>query len=222
MDELRGIMNMIILIALCASQAIASQPAGKPLPAVSTVESAVDMIGSNRHGAAAGEKMKNGEIKSFTFTEGELNEFIRQSLQQTANKKHKKAATIKSAVIHLKEGHILEVNAVASVDAGVVKMLGSGEDSVISRTIKQYLTIDNSVTLECLVTAAKGTAFVKVQKVKIKGISIPDTLLHNALTLIGKKQRPPLDLNKPFRLPDGIQTINILPQKLVLAVQVMS
>ena len=220
----RMMMNITasIALALCVSRGMASETSGGPLPEGSKFRSVMDIIENNKHWAASGKKAKNGELRTFSFTEGELNEFIRQLLEQAANKKRKNSVAIKSAVVRLKEGHLLEVSAVASFDPKVIKMLGSREDSAISGTVKDLMTIDNSVDLECLVTAAKGTAFIKVRKVKLKGIPIPDALLQKVLTAVGKKQRPPLDLNKPFRLPNGIRKINILPQKLLLGVQILS
>jgi len=128
---------------------------------------------------------------------------------------------VKSGFVRLKEGHVLELGGVASFGPGFIKTLSSESDSAVVKNLRQYLTMENSVEIECRVSSAKGMVFLKVLKLKVKGVPLPDALVQRTLKFIGGKQRPPLDFNKPFNLPNGIQKIDVLPQKLNLDIKLL-
>jgi hypothetical protein len=215
------ITTISILLALLAPQATAAPAVRKSSAPVSGIQDVIDLIKNNKPGKAGGKKAVAGTIRSFTFTESGLNAFVNQWIRQEAGRKKNKFMTVKSASVRLKDGHVLELSGVASFSAGFLKPLSSESDSFVAKSIRQYLTMDNSVEIECRVSSAKGMVFLKFLKLKVKRVPLPDALVQRTLKFIGGKQRPPRDLTKPFNLPDGIQKINILPQKLALDIKVL-
>ena len=144
--------------------------------------------------------------------------FLIDSHPAGRGKNEGKKIQIKSAVVRLKEGHVVEMAATARLDPGTLKALGSKADSLAVKGLKKYLTMDNSIRLEFLVSSAKGKGFVKVLSVRIKEVVLPDSLVREVLQVVGEQQRPPLNFNRMFVLPNGIQKVEILPGKLRLQI----
>lgn len=205
----------ILLIAQCAQ----AQKTGTLPPAVSKIQAIIDLIKDNKPGIA--KKYKKGSEKEFTITEQELNEYLAFAITQSNNGKKPKSFKPKSAQIRLKEGRLAEIDAIASFDAGALKLLGSDSASGMMKTIKNYLTVDNSLKTELSVNSAKGKAFVKIQHVKIKGLPLPDSILQKVLKGIGDKQKPKIDFAKAIDLPNGIDKIDIQPGLLVLKLKIL-
>lgn len=200
-------MNKYLLLLL-----LTARPA-----AAATVQEAFDLILSNGTEAKSGKSAEAAAVKAFTFTEDEINDFIAQLIRQEAGKN--KQVMVKSGSVSLKAERIIVIDAVAKFSAEAVKPLGGEEDSSIIRTVKRYLTLENSIHLECLVSSAKGNIFIRVLKAKVKGIQLPEAFVQKIVKVLGASQRPPVDFSRLFPLPNGIQKIEILPRKLGLQVE---
>lgn len=185
--------------------------------AAATAQEAFDLILANGPESKSGKSTEAAAVKAFTFTEDEVNDFIAQLIRQEAGKNKK--VTVKSGSVSLKAEHIIMIDAVASFSAEAVKPLGGEEDSSIIRTVKRYLTLENAIHLECLVSSAKGNIFIRVLKAKVKGIQLPESFVQKIVKVLGASQRPPVDFSRLFPMPNGIQKIEILPQKLGLQVE---
>ncbi|MFA6433285.1 MAG: hypothetical protein WCW52_01180 [Elusimicrobiales bacterium] len=213
------IKTAFLIFAFLAPQAGATATTGKSAAPVPGFQAAVDFVKKNKPGNTGAQKA--GAVRSFSFTESELNSYITWWIQAQAAGKKNKSMTVKSASICLKDAQTLALTGVASFSAAFLKPLRSDSDSFVMRKLGEYLTMDNSVELECRVSADKGVAVVNTLKLKVKSIPLPDALVQRTLKMIGDKQRPPMDLTKPINLPNGIQKIEILPRKLVLGVKTL-
>jgi len=181
---------------------------------VSAEDGRVATILGNRAGGSGARGLRRGEEKSFVFKEEELNRYLADALRQEAEKRKGREIEIKSASLRFKEGRVVEVSALARLDAGALKALGSEADSLVVQGLKKYLTMDNSMRLELQVSSAKGKVFVKVLQAWIKEVALPASLIQKVLQVVGEHQRPPLDFNRLFALPNGIQRVEILPGEL--------
>ena len=201
-----------IATLLLASPLLADAIPPAKINAGDKVARMVDFIKSNK-----GLPTKRAD-KQFSVTEDEINAYIRTWIKDEAQHARHKELSVKSAEVRFKDGHVLEVDAVAQVGLSSLKALDSLGDSFLAQKLKQSLTMDNTIHLQCLVTAAKGKGFLTVQEIRIKIIPVPISLVQEILRIVGEKQHPPKDFNKPLDLPNGIQRIEILPQTLKLSV----
>ena len=187
--------------------------------AASGAEEAMELIANNRPENAAGGG-SGGKIRSFDFTEGEGNGFIRRLIQRDSGKASDGTITLRSAVVRLKDGRRAEAAAVVAFDAGALKLLGMERNSLLGRILRRCAGGDSSVELECLISSAKGSVFVRVLRLKLKGVQLPDAAVRTLLKLAGKKQNPPVDFDRPFPLQNGIEKIEVLPGRLRLEVKI--
>lgn len=185
----------------------------------SDVGKAVQTILQNQPGRPGVRELRAGETRVFTLAEDDLNRYLAEGIRREADKKKRREFEIKSVSLRLKEGRVVEATAMARLDAGALKLLGSEADSIVVQGLKNYLTMDNSMVLECLVSSAKGKIFVKVLRARIKEVVLPDSLVRKVLQIVGAHQRPPLDFNRMFALPNGIQRVEVLPGRLRLQVR---
>ncbi|OGS13986.1 MAG: hypothetical protein A2234_05415 [Elusimicrobia bacterium RIFOXYA2_FULL_58_8] len=200
-----------ILLTLLTPQAAAAAP----------VQEAFDLI-SCHAARRGGGNTASGDIRSFTFTEDEVNDFVKQWLRQEAGKNKNAGITVKTASVRFKAEHMLEIHAVARFSAAAVGALGDGSASSLVKRLKRYLTLENSISLDCLVSSAKGNIFIKVLKATVKGIRVPDSVVQTVIQFLGTSQHPPIDFSRLFPLPGGIEKIEIFPQRMGLQVNAAS
>ncbi|HAH31909.1 MAG TPA: hypothetical protein DCL44_06305 [Elusimicrobia bacterium] len=204
-------MKILIFFLLTSTSVKAAEP-------VSRIEEAVGLIWSNRPGSD-NPKTGRGKIRSFEFTEAEVNEFTKQLIRRKGGKASNSGISIKSVEVGFRDKRILQMEAVAVLSPAALNLLGLDQDAFLIKTLKKCLGMDNSLYVECLFSSARGTALIKVLKVKIKGIPLPDAALQRLTKLIGDRQRPPLDFGRPFPLPCDIEKIDVLPGRLGLLVR---
>lgn len=205
-------LKAFAVILLAAGPALAA--AAPADPAVRKVAEMVDFIKNNKPGAAR----KGRKEKTFSFSEAEVNSYLKYWIQSELENGRRKEVIVKTAEVHFMPGRVVQADAVAQVGMSSLKQLDGAGDSYFLEKLKQYLAMDNSMRLQCVLGAAKGKGFFVVQDVRIKGLSVPNSLVQQILQLVGKKQRPPRDFTRPMDLPNGIQKIEVLPQAIKLTV----
>jgi len=208
---------MTLLGALAAAAALAAPAPVAPAPA-NDVARMVDFIKANKGPAPAKPKKAKPAEKSFSFTEADVNAYIQRWIETEQTKAKRKEVVIKSGQVRFLDGHVIVADAVARVDVGSMKALDSLGDSMIAKTVKEALSMDNSLHLAFAAGAAKGKGYVVIKEVKLKGIPVPAALVREILAIVGKHQRPPLDFNKLLDLPNGIQKVDVEPGSVKLEV----
>jgi len=181
----------------------------------------IELIRTNGPESADIQKPDRGKIKNFEFTEAEVNELLARWIKDQKSGAGADATSIKSAVVRLKNKRVVQLDAVAALSPKMIQKLGPEENSLIGKTLKKCVGFDNSIYLEGILSSAKGTAFIKVSKLKIKGVPFPDAAVQKVVKLIGESQDPPVDLSKPFPLPNGIEKIDVQPGTLGLRIKVL-
>ncbi len=152
--------------------------------------------------------------ETFALTEDEVNAYIDHWIRDQGRSGKVKEVTVKAGAVQLEPDHIIKAQALVQFGVGSLKFLGSESESALAQVLKRYLAVDNSASLACLVSSAKGKVYVKIVDAKIKGVTIPDSWIQSILEAVGKHQRPPLDMTRPFNLPNGITKIEVLPHLL--------
>lgn len=212
------IVNSAILALFSAANCFATTAAPAREAAPLRIEAVIQTIKSNK--TSPGIKPRPaGPEKVFVFTEQEVNDYLAHWIATEGQKGKNKEVSIKSGSVRFLPGRLVEADAVARLGVGSLKSLDEDPDSLLSRTLKSGLSLDNSAHARIFLTSAKGKIFLKVQEIRLKGVAFPDAWVQKILRLVGRKQRPPLDFNRLFPLPNGIQKIEILPQAIKIHVQ---
>lgn len=146
--------------------------------------------------------------KTLTLQEEEMNSYLAVLVAQ------KGKGQIQTAKITLLGDKLVAIEAVARVEWK--EIFKSNGDSVASKLLSKAGGLGSKVEAVVQTGSAKGKGYVRVQSLKINGITVPDTLVTQLLQYLGEKQRPRMDFSRLFPLPNGIQKIEV--QKGSLAV----
>ena len=201
-----------LFLFMISARLNASQPVG-------SIGEAVDFIANNLPGNTGTLAADRGEIRSFEFSEADVNKLAGEWLKRNGGRPGNGGMTVRSVAVRLLPKHVVQADAVAAFNSEILTMLGPEQDSLLGRLLKKCIGVQNSLHVEFLISSAKGTAFVKILKVSIKGITLPEPVVERAVIRIGERQSPPMDLNRPVPLPNGIDKIDILPGRLWVRVK---
>lgn len=212
------------LLALSAAANAFAAPAPAPPPpaaAIPRIQAMIQTIKANKRGPGQSPRAA-GPVKVYSFTEQEVNDYLAHWIAGEGQKGKNKEVSIKSGSVRLLPGRLLEADALARLEVGSLKSLNEDPDSLMSRTLKSALSMDNTAHAQVLLTSAKGKIFVKVKEIRLKGVAFPDSWVQKILQAVGRKQHPPLDFNKLFDLPNGIQKVEVLPQAVKITVKLFA
>ena len=209
----------ILLMLAAPAFAVETRTPHDPVEKVGRI---VDFIKGNKGRQPTAKHPAKGKEKDFSVTEADANAYIRFWIEEQAKHGRLKDVVVKSAEVHFKEGHVIEADAVAQIGGASLKKLDSLGDSFVVQMLKNSLTVDNNVHLQCVAGAAKGKGFLVIQELRIKGLTLPVALIQKILEIVGKNQHPPQDFAKPMDLPNGIQKLEVLPGELKLQVEPLS
>jgi hypothetical protein len=204
----------ILRALLLAANALAAAPL--PQATIPRVESMIRLIKDNKRLPGKFPRTYYRE-KNFSFTEQEVNDYLTHWIDTDAKKI--KEISVKSGSVHLLPGHLLEVDVAAQLQPAALEGLKGAPDSLLNRTLRGCLSMNNTVHARVFLTSAKGKMFFRVQDVRLKEVPFPDSWVETILRLVSQNQHPPLDFNKLFDLPNGIEKIEIQPQQLQIHVE---
>lgn len=174
-------------------------------PTLVKVQKIIMTIQANKRAGA--DAAGRSSERRFELTEAEINAYIKFWIQTHGGKE---GIEVRSAALHFLPGNVVAAEAVAGIGAGPVAQLGSESSAPFVRTLLRLLDADNSVRLECQAEAKDGKLSLAVRSLKIKSFALPVSLVRRILEVVGRKQRPPVDLTRPFDLPNGIENAQIL------------
>ena len=175
----------LFILALAAGTAQAQTGADR-------VETLVQMFRQNRPSA-----------QDITLSEAEVNAYLALRLPS-------KAKEIKRASANFKDGHVVEAEASVSLGGGALDRLPADTPTFVRKTLERLLKSDSTVQVDALFTSARGKGFVQIRRVEINGIKVPDSFVREAMEFAGAKARPPVDFNRLFPLPDGLDKVEVL------------
>lgn len=188
-------MPLAFLLALGALAA----PAGSD-----KMEGVVELVERNRPGHDGSLRARGLAAQDLTLTEAEVNAYL-------ADRLPRKVKEVRRASAHFKEGHVVEGEASLSLAAGGLDRLPGDTPTFVKMTLEKLLKSDNTVEVEALFTSAKGKGFVQIRRVKLNGIRVPESFVRELMEFAGAKARPPVDFNRLFELPNGLEKVEILP-----------
>lgn len=200
----------VALVCGLASPAWAETFPGPKPPVFERLEGIVRTIEDNRPGHPRSLQARGIPERTFEVSEAEINESL-VHLAATDRKRR-----LHSASVQLKEGRVFEVDVIASIgDKTLGKMDGEAE-GLFGRGLRRLLKAENRIQAEGFFTSAKGKGFFQVRWAKLNGFVLPDSWVHKIVELVGRHQKPPVDFNRLFDLPNGIDKVEVLPDSVRL------
>jgi hypothetical protein len=130
----------------------------------------------------------------YKISESELNSYLSYLVEKES------VRGVDALFVKLRDGSF-STYAVVDVDS-VPKKDKDTVTRVLMQTIlagKQYLSADG------LLTARDGMGQYTLTAARINEIDIPPSIINSLINTVGRKQNPPFDLTKPFKLPYGIR-----------------
>lgn len=134
----------------------------------------------------------------YKISESELNAYL-AALVEKENVK-----SVEALFVKLRSGSF-STYAVVNVD-NVSKKDKDAATRILMQTIlagRQYLSADGSLE------ARDGLGQYTLTSARINEVEIPTPIVNSLINTVGKRQNPPFDLSKPFKLPYGIRVAEI-------------
>ena len=198
-------------LLLSASLALASGGAEPPLsPEAAKVVNILDALKANerRPSSAAGA----GAEQTFEVSEGEINAYLAYRIAREPK-------GVRSATVRLREGKLIEVELVASLDPQLLDSLDAQALGWVRRVLLPLTRAENRIRVVGFFTSARGKGFYQTRSVELNGHAVPDSWVEEAMDLIGPRIKPPLDFHRLFDLSHGVEKGEVLPGRVRLRVR---
>ena len=132
------------------------------------------------------------------ITESELNSYISYLVEQ------ENVAGLETLFVRLHRGSF-DTFAVINVDNIPQEDRNFGAQLLMQTLLagKQYISTEGSLS------AVSGRGQYTLTAARIGQANIPPGIVNALIGLVGKKQNPPFDLTRPFRLPYGVQKAEV-------------
>ena len=137
----------------------------------------------------------NRGTQTTRISEAELNSFLAYELSP------KYHASLKSLTVRLEPGRL---QAVATVD---FDQLGMSSKKSVTRLLASLLTGKHTLTAYGKLIADGGRANFQLERAMFDDISLPNLLVEEIISTVGKRQKPPFDPMQPSQMPYGIQKV---------------
>lgn len=140
----------------------------------------------------------------FQLSERDLNEYLAWSLADEPR------PGLHSLRLALQEGNRAQAFAVVDLDE-----VNRARPDLIPRLLKPLLHGQHPVTLEARFQAERGLLTYTMEKISFEDIPVPPSLAQKVIDTVAARQPEPIDLSKPWPLPNGLQRLWTRPQALL-------
>ena len=131
------------------------------------------------------------------ISEGELNSYLAYELSP------KYHPSLKSLTVHLEPARL---QGVAVVD---FDQLGMSSKKSVTRMLASLLTGKHTLTVYGKLIADGGQAHFQLERSMFDDISLPNLLVEEIISTVGKRQKPPFDPMQPSQMPYGIRKVEM-------------
>jgi hypothetical protein len=139
-----------------------------------------------------------------SFTQTELNSYLAWELSP------KYHPSLKKLEIHLQQG---KVAGIATLD---FDQLGMGARGVLGKAMASLFSGVHRLHARGPVRATGGQAYFVLEEARFDDTRIPNFLVEEVITAVGRKQKPPFDPMKPSRMPYQIDRVDLQPGKMLV------
>jgi hypothetical protein len=139
-----------------------------------------------------------------SFSESEINSYLALDLSSSYH------PSLKSLVFTFREG---KLQAVATIDFDRLAMNSS---KVSTKLLAAMLSGVHHLQIQGKLIAAGGKAQFQLEEARFDNGALPNFLVEEIITSVGRKQKPPFDPLQPNDLPYGIEKVALHPGNMIV------
>src|SRR4030095_12148410 len=148
---------------------------------------------------AAGSKKKTIE-----FLENEINSYLALELSKNYH------PSLKSLVIVVEES---KLQGVASIDFDSLAM---NSKTFLTKLMTKMFSGVHTLAVRGKLVTAEGKARFELEEARFDDSALPNFLVEEIISAVGRKQKPPFDPLQPSKLPYGIQSVELHPARAIV------
>jgi hypothetical protein len=191
-------LMMLTSIALL-SFALMASPIRPPLPdskqiSKAAAESCGVKLKRLEEFAAGSSRSKKQTIE---FSENEINSYLALELSKNYH------PSLKSLVIVVEES---KLQGVASIDFDSLAM---NSKTILTKLMTKMFSGVHTLAVRGKLVTAEGKARFELEEAHFDDSALPNFLVEEIISAVGRKQKPPFDPMQPSKLPYGIQTVDL-------------
>ncbi|MBZ5497267.1 MAG: hypothetical protein LAP85_12765 [Acidobacteriia bacterium] len=131
------------------------------------------------------------------LSETEMNSYLAFVLSPHYN------ACLKSIRLKFEEGHL---QGVAAVDFDRLQL---NPTQLLTSLLRKMLTGVHTLTVRGILVSGTGKANFRLEEARFDSMTLPNLLVAEIITTVGRKQNPPFDPMQPSTLPYRIQKVDV-------------
>jgi hypothetical protein len=133
------------------------------------------------------------------FSENEINSYLALELSKNYH------PSLKSLLIVVEES---KLQGVASIDFDSLAM---NSKTVLTKLMTKMFSGVHTLSVRGKLVTAEGKARFQLEEAYFDDSALPNFLVEEIISAVGRKQKPPFDPMQPSKLPYGIQTVELHP-----------
>ena len=193
-----GVLTLGLLIGSVATGWIPDSAPGVSKAAAAQCQAKVAGLESFASKTAPGRK------QTTQITEDEINSYLALDLSAKYN------PCLKSLALTIQEGG---VRGEASIDFDV---LGLNATKLLTRLMASMFTGTHKLNARGEITAQNGKASFRLESARFDNTTLPNFLVEEIITAVGRKQKPPIDPLQPSQMPFRIEKVDLHPGYIVI------
>ncbi len=195
-DPVRKAVKTLLLLSfvVCISMPTVKPAGGSKTSSAEAISFHSKQKMLEEHAAGTRPLPKSQTIK---FTQDELNSYLALDLKPQYH------ACLKNLVIAFEEG---KLQGVADID---FDRLEASSSKLGSKLLSLLFSGTRTLSVRGKLISKNGKAFFQLEQATFDGSTLPKPLVETIISLVGRRQNPPLDPLKPSNLPYGIDHVGI-------------
>ncbi len=185
-----GILSVILIAGVAAGL-----PLSSPDPGISREASQSGARKVKRLQDFAARRAPQGNLTT-RFSEEEINSFLAYDLSP------KYHPCLKSLILHIQPA---ELHGVSVLD---FDQLGMTSKQFFTKLIASMFRGTHTLSVHGKIIALEGKAHFELERAVFDDTSLPNVLVEEIITTVGKRQKPPFDPLQPSNMPYGIRRVD--------------
>jgi hypothetical protein len=140
---------------------------------------------------------KTGQKQTTRFSESEVNSYLSLNL---SSKYH---PSLKTLNVQFAED---QLQGVAAID---FDRLGSTSTRLLPKLLSVILSGVHTLMVRGQLVSGNGKAYFRLEQARFDSMTLPQSLVEEIMTAVGRKQNPPFDPMKPSKIFYGIEKVDV-------------
>lgn len=142
--------------------------------------------------------------QTIEFSEAEINSYLAFELSKNYH------PSLKSLSITIEES---KLRGVASIDFDSLAM---NSKTVLTKLMTKLFSGIHTLAVRGKLVAAEGKGSFQLEEANFDDSALPNFLVEEIISAVGRKQKPPFDPLQPSKLPYGIQSVELHPGRAIV------